>query len=198
MLTVSKLAKELNVSVQTIYRVLNSVKQNEKECLTEKIKGVTYFTEFGEKIIRGRLTPFNGVKQNNDECLTVLNSVKHSKNQKDNQKTKENEIENKTEEIIFLRNQNQSLMQELEKEREYNRITLEKEREHSRQQAERIADLAEKMADLTRNNQILLGAEQSKSNPNHDVFVGVGNEESENITKPKKGIFGLFRKSKNN
>ena len=144
MLTVSKLAKELNVSVQTIYRTLNNVEPNKKEQMTVKIRGIAYFTEFGEQYIKERLMP---VKQNTEKCLASLNIDKHHEN----------------DEILFLREQNKALLRELEKEREHNRAALEKEREHGRQQAERITNLAEKMAELTHNNQILLKQEQDKN-----------------------------------
>ena len=164
MITVSEIAKELNVSVQTIYRMLNSVKQDVKQsesvCLTEKINGVIHFTDVGERFIRERLT---GVKQNNEDCLTVLNDVKQSEN----------------DEILFLREQNKTLLQELEREREHNREALEREREHSRQQADRISDLAEKLAELTRNSQVLLKQEQDKNVP----LLTLPDE------SPKKGIF---------
>lgn len=57
-------------------------------------------------------------------------------------------------EIEFLREQNKLLQEELTKERE-----------HSRTQADRIADLAENLAELNRNNQLLLGIEQHRTNP---------------------------------
>ena len=171
MITVSEIAKELNVSVQTIYRMLNSVKQDVKQsesvCLTEKINGVIHFTDVGERFIRERLT---GVKQNNEDCLTVLNDVKQPLN---TVKQSEND------EILFLREQNKTLLQELEREREHNREALEREREHSRQQADRISDLAEKLAELTRNSQVLLKQEQDKNVP----LLTLPDE------SPKKGIF---------
>ena len=39
------------------------------------------------------------------------------------------------------------------------------ERTHSREQADKLSDLAAQLAELTRNNQVLLGAEQSRTNP---------------------------------
>jgi DNA-binding transcriptional MerR regulator len=42
---------------------------------------------------------------------------------------------------------------------------LAKEREHSRAMADRVADLAGQLAELSRNNQFLLGAEQTRTNP---------------------------------
>ncbi|MDR2903323.1 MAG: hypothetical protein LBU77_02270, partial [Clostridiales bacterium] len=42
---------------------------------------------------------------------------------------------------------------------------LKLERTHSREQADKLSDLAAQLAELTRNNQVLLGAEQSRTNP---------------------------------
>ena len=136
MLTVSELAKELDMSVQTVYRALNYVKQGETVKITEKHKGIIYFTDFGEKLVKDYLKPVN----NGKGCLTEINEDK--------------QIENA--EILFLREQNKILLQELEKEREYNRAELERERGHSRKQAEELSDLSKQLTELTRNSQILL------------------------------------------
>jgi len=42
---------------------------------------------------------------------------------------------------------------------------LASERTHSREQADKLSDLAAQLAELSRNNQLLLGAEQSRTNP---------------------------------
>jgi len=42
---------------------------------------------------------------------------------------------------------------------------LTSERTHSREQADKLSDLAAQLAELTKNNQVLLGAEQSRTNP---------------------------------
>jgi hypothetical protein len=55
-------------------------------------------------------------------------------------------------EIEFFREQNKSLQNELTKEREF-----------SRTQSDKIAELAEKLAELTRNGQILLKQEQNRN-----------------------------------
>ena len=114
MRTIAQFAVEMGVSVQTVYRQLNKVKQETGECLTEKISGVARITEDGEEILKARLT---NVKQE-------LNAVKQAEN----------------EEIIFLREQNKAL-------------------------TDKISDLATQLAELTRNSQLLLGAEQSRTNP---------------------------------
>ena len=55
--------------------------------------------------------------------------------------------------IDFLAEQNQDLREQLNKERD-----------HSREQTDKLSNLAAQLAELTRNNQILLGAEQSRTN----------------------------------
>lgn len=79
MKTVAEIAAEMNVNVQTVYRRLNKVKQKSNDILTEKIDGITYFTEVGEKLIIESLT---SAKQQ-------FNTVKHSESS----------------EILFLREQ---------------------------------------------------------------------------------------------
>ena len=128
MMTIAQFAAAAGVSVQTIYRLLDSVKQETGECLTVKIGGKRHITGPGEGILRERLT---GVKQ-------VLNTVKHPE----------------SEEIAFLREHTRKLQEELATERA-----------HSREQADKLADLAAQLAELSRNNQLLLGAEQSRTNP---------------------------------
>jgi transcriptional antiterminator len=140
MLTVAELAKDLNTSTTTIYRTLNKVQQSSTEQLTEKRKGTTHITPNGEKLIRENLSP---VEQNDGNRSTSLNGVEH--------------IEPPVnDEIMYLRKQNETLLQELSRERDQNRAEIEKEREHSRQQAERLAELSEKLAELTKNGQVLL------------------------------------------
>jgi len=140
MMTVAELAKELNTSTTTIYRTLNSVRQHSTEQLTEKRKNTTYFTQEGERVMREHFSP---VEQNDGEHSTSPNDVEHAPRPENT-------------EILFLRRQNETLLQELSKEREQNRTELEREREHSRQQAERLAELSEKLAELTKNGQVLL------------------------------------------
>jgi len=128
MKTISQFAAEKGVSVQTIYRMLNKIKQETGKCLTEKINGIAHITEDGKKELNKRLTD---VKQ-------VLNAVKQAE----------------SDEIFFLREQNKSLLEELVAERS-----------HSREQADKLSDLAAQLVELSRNNQLLLGAEQSRTNP---------------------------------
>jgi len=133
MKTISQLATEIGVSVQTIYRLLNKVKHEADECLTEKINGISHITEIGEDIIRERLT---NVKRELNASNRPLNNVKQAE----------------TEEITYLREQNKVLLDELAKERA-----------HGREQADKLSDLAAQLAELSRNNQILLSTEQNRT-----------------------------------
>lgn len=139
MLTVAEMAKEYGISVQTVYRAMDRLDKDVKQGLTQKIKGVGYFTYDGEKIIREQLAGVKHVEHNSGESSTVLNA--------------DDKADSK-EEILYLREQNAALLQELEKERAY-----------SRQQGERLADLADKLADLNRNQQVLLKQEQDRTPP---------------------------------
>ena len=166
MKTVAQTAVELGVSVQTIYRVLNRVKQETEECLTEKVNGVTHITRAGEDIVKERLT---GVKQvlNNDEEL--LNSVKQAESA----------------EIVYLREQNRVLLDELVAERT-----------HSRGQADKLSDLAAQLAELSRNNQLLLGAEQSRTNP--ALMINNKPPQEEGERQQREGwFFRFFSRNRN-
>lgn len=159
MKTVAELAKEKSVSVQTIYRVLNRVKQETGECLTEKKSGIAHINSKGVEILNERLT---GVKQENKK---MFNSVKQAE----------------SEEITFLREQNRILQEELNKERE-----------HSRTQLDKITDLAGQMAELTRNNQILLKQEQDRNkNP---MLISDKLAEPEKDKPKKKGFFSFWKR----
>jgi transposase len=96
MKTIKQVADEYGVSVQTIYRKLNNVKQEKGMCLTEKVGGIIRITAKGEEVLTECLTRrLTGVKQ-------VLNNVKHAE----------------SEEIAFLRDQVKTLRSELTAERQ--------------------------------------------------------------------------------
>jgi len=163
MKTISQIAAEFGVSVQTIYRMLNKVKQEEKNNLTNKINGIIHITLDGEDFLKNSLTVFKHGSR------SEFNDVKHDK----------------VEEIRFLREQNKKLLEDLDKERT-----------HNREQSDKLADLANQLAEITRNNQILLGAEQSRTNP---VLLGDEKERVADIDETphrKKGLFGFFRSKK--
>jgi len=158
MKTIAEFAQQNSVTPQTIYRKIDkAVKQGLNDNLTEKIDNVTYITEKGEEILGSLLT---GVKQSNTIVKQMLNSVKQSET---------SEIE----EILFLREQIKNLSDELRFERE-----------HSRKQTDELSELAQKLAQITRNQQILLGAEQSRNTPTLLVDKAPQNK--------KRGFFNFF------
>ena len=129
MLTVAELARELGTSTTTVYRTLKGVAHGGTESLTQKIKGVTYFTAEGERVIRECFAP---VEQRGGEGSALLNDVERVEH-------------GESAELLYLREQNKALLEELGKERE-----------HSRQQAERLSELSEKLVEIAKNEQVLM------------------------------------------
>ena len=177
MKTVAELAKEMNVAVQTVYRRINKIDAGLAEKITVKINGVTYVTDAGVQA----LTEISAdVKQQ-------LNSVKQEEGI-----VKQAESDVKLElndEVVYLREQNRLLQEELVKAME-----------HSRDQSDRIVTLAEQLAELIRNNQMLLGAEQRRTLiPNEIQEQGRSYINSvvqeQNAVEPKKSWFlKLFKR----
>ena len=73
------------------------------------------------------------------------------------------------------------------------------ERIHSREQANKIADLANQLAELNRNNQILLGSEQSRTNP---ALLPKGDDNQQPVIEQREGffkrVFGKRKEQKRN
>ena len=217
MKTISEFAKENNVSVQTIYRKLNKGKHLHESSLTEKVNGITYITALGEDALLSCLTPvkqdsvktLNTVKQDNIETLNtvkqdgakmlntveqdnaeMLNTIKQDDTKtlntvkQDNAKAFNVVKHPESGDITYFKEQNRLLQEELSKERE-----------HSRAQADKLAALAEQLAELSRNNQILLVAEQRRANPGLLSAGGQPDEEGQGQPVKKKSFWGLFRRS---
>jgi len=199
---VSEAAIELNVSQMTIYRRLGALEGN----FTEKKGNATYITDEGMEALRASLT---NVKQMFNDDKLELNDVKQMLNDDKIQLNNVRELLNNVEqaedsvkqdadnEILFLREQNILLQQALIKAVEHDQVQSDK----IASQAEKIVSLAEQLADLVRNNQILLGAEQSRTlnNPeakeqSHILIDSEASEQSADMPKKKKwrwfGIFG--------
>jgi len=161
MRTIAQMAAEVGVSVQTVYRALNKIKQSTDECLTEKINGITHFTGIGEDLIV--------------ECLTNVKQKLNTDNERLNNINKTESVE-----ILYLREQNRALLDELVAERT-----------HSREQAKELSSLADKLAELSRNNQVLLGTEQSRTK--HALLVdGEGapyQSKDDKEERPRKRFF---------
>ena len=172
MITVAELAKDLNVSTSTVYRMLKSVEQSNAEPLIEKHKGTTYFTEEGEKVIREHLAP---IERNDNQCSSTTIIDEQEENA----------------EILFLREQVKELQDELSKEREF-----------SRTQSEKITDLTdrvisqnEQLIKLNENQQILLLSEQTKNKPPllSEITTDIEDAPHEN----KQGFFKRIFNKKN-
>ena len=171
MKTVAEFAKEKGVSVQTIYRQLNNIRKTFNGGLTGVKQGLN--DDFIEKM--------NGISYitalGEDALTERLTPFKQGLND-----SLTGVKQPETEETAFYREQFQALQSELSKERE-----------HSRALADKVANLAEQLAELSRNNQILLGAEQSRTNP---VLLTTNEQPPDEAEQPikKKGFWSLFKK----
>ncbi|MCL2311894.1 MAG: HTH domain-containing protein [Firmicutes bacterium] len=125
-----KLSKELSISSTAIYKKIKQL-ENELEPHIEKKNGKILLTDEAETILRNSFSEVIEpvVEQLDNQLYNQLDKFY-------NQLNDENE---------YLRNQNTMLLE-----------ILEKERDHSRQQAQSLAELSEKLAELTKNGQILL------------------------------------------
>ena len=167
MKTIKQIADEYGVTVQTIYRKLDKVKQvkqNGENSLTCKTKGVTCLTNDGEAYLKEIFKQFNTEPENIKKNSNGFNNTESG-------------------EIIYLREQNKILQEELIKANE-----------HSREQSDKVISLAEQLAELNKNNQILLKQAQDKAT----VFLPEKIEvNSPTETENKKGLFKkIFNKNK--
>jgi predicted transcriptional regulator len=180
MITVSELAKDLQVSTSTVYRMLRSVEQSNAEILTEKHKGTTYFTQKGEELIRERLAP---IERLDNHCLSMTDNDEQGENA----------------EMLVLRQQNEMLMKELEREREQVdelKSELKIERDFNRNIANTLAELTSNSQDLTRNSQQLFALQSKNPLLLSDERAEVISEENEREAT-KQGIFSkIFKKGK--
>jgi len=160
-----QIAKELNVSPQAIYKRLTNEFNNQfNNHIQRTQKGRYLLDPVAEQGLRDL---FNIVQQpvQQSPIEPVVQPLL-------NQLNSENE---------FLRHRIDVLEQELKVERE-----------HSREQTDRLTNLAAKLAALTENSQVLLGAEQSRTNP---VLLN-GTTPDEPISPPKNFFIRLFERKK--
>jgi len=139
MMTVAAYAAQQGVTAKTIYKRLNRVIPFHPEGITLVKNGKTYITAFGQVVLTEgitQVTPHGGERVKKGNTGLNPGGNKNAS------------------EVAFLRIQNEQYQAELAKERE-----------HSRAMAGRVADLATQLAELSRNNQLLLGAEQTRTNP---------------------------------
>lgn len=186
-----RLSQEWNISSTAIYKKLKLL-DNELKPHIKKENNKILLNAEAERILKESFS---------DVLQPVLQPiVEPLENQLDNQFDKlynkfDSEIEFLREQTRLLQEQNKSLQDELIKEREYSRTQTDRLAD----QSDRITNLAEQLAELNRNNQLLLGAEQSRTNP---ALLMNGNEQNNSDgttatedTAKKSSIFSkLFRK----
>jgi hypothetical protein len=160
-----QIAKELKVSPQAVYKKLTDAFNNQfNNHIQRTEKGKYLLDEVAEQALKDMFNKLvQPVQQQNIEPVEQPLL---------NQLNTENS---------FLRTRIEALEEELKTERN-----------HSREQTDKLSDLAMQLAELTRNNQILLGAEQSKTNP---VLLMGGEQPEIDEAKPKKkSIFAFWKK----
>jgi len=166
-----KIAKELNVSPQAVYKRMSEQFNNEfNNHIQRTTTGQYKLDDVAERALKAL---FNQVVEPVEDL--VVEPVEQLNESLLNQMNSENS---------FLRARVESLEEELKTERT-----------HSREQADKLSDLAAQLAELTRNNQLLLGAEQSRTNPALlPPNLGVSTETPKEAWK-KKGFFKkMFKK----
>jgi len=148
MKTIRQIANEIGVSKQAVYKRVKGSLHTVVAPYAHTVDGVVYISDKGEKLIVKAFSEssvYKGVYGIAYKDAHTEYTVEHTESR----------------EIIFLREQNKSLIEQLAAKDKQ----LENERTHSRDQADKLSDLAAQLAELSRNNQILLGAEQSRTNP---------------------------------
>ena len=168
MITLPQYAQQTNVTVRTVYRRLQKVKGTSKARLTVQKDGVTYITDAAiEKIAQQYdappLSELSELELNELNELNEVNATPDTAREATPRPKREDEM-------AYLREE------------------LRKEREHSRAQSIRMADLAAQVAELVRNNQLLLGAEQSRTHP---VLLGATQNKPAKKTGLLAWIWGM-------
>ena len=174
MKTISKIAEEIGVSKSAVHKKLKQ--EPLKSILQESVSVVgnkVLVDSRGEKLIKSTFIKKSSIEVDKitdsvDEIYEVDNiTYKFDNTDDENSNAVDDKIDDMVDKIddiktMFierlqkqidsLNETNKILLQELSKEREI----LEREREHSRQQAQSLSELSEKLAELTKNEQILM------------------------------------------
>jgi len=183
MKTIKQIADEIGVSKQAVYKRVKGSLHTVIAPYAHTVDGVVYISEQGENLIIEAFLKNTAYKEAYTEVYTPY-AESHTKPH-----TEYTGAHTKNDEITFLREQNKVLLERLsDKDRQ-----LDAERIHSREQMDKLSDLAGQLVELTRNNQVLLGAEQRRTNS--ALLMG-----SEGVTHQsegqelKKGFFQRFFK----
>jgi len=177
-----KIAKELKVSPQAVYKRMTDEFNNKFNNHIQRTPQGKYLLDgVAEKALKGlfRLV-VEPVEQPTIEPVkqpVKQRSDSHLLNQLNNENN-------------FLRTRIEVLEEELKSAQT-----------HNREQSDKLAELANQLAEITRNNQILLGAEQSRTNP---VLLGEKRgdlqdpkeTDGDNNAPRKRRFFDFFKSSK--
>ena len=164
-----QIAKELNVSPQAVYKRITN-------------EFINQFTNHMQRTEKGKykldIVAEQGLKD-------LFNQVVQPIQQQNIEQVEQPLLNQLNSENSFLRSRVESLEEELKTERT-----------HSREQMDKLSDLAAQLTELTRNNQVLLGAEQRRTNS----ALLIGGEsvahQSEEQQQSKKGFFQRFFKKR--
>ncbi|MCL2593377.1 MAG: hypothetical protein FWD82_08455 [Defluviitaleaceae bacterium] len=133
-----KISQEIGVSPQAVYKKLTNEFINKfNNHMQRKEKGKYLLDEVAEKALK-----------------ELFNQIVQPVQQENIEQIQQPLLNQLNSENMFLKARIEMLEQELKTERA-----------HGRTQADKLSDLATRISELTHNNQILLGAEQSKSSP---------------------------------
>jgi len=167
MKTIKQIADEIGVSKQAVYKKIKQEPLSTSlQELTTTVDGKLTVLVDGEKLIKSAFSMEIPSTVSTNQVDDIVNRFTASL---------QGQIATLTEQNQDLRNQ------------------LNDERTHSREQADKLSDLAAQLAELTRNNQLLLGAEQSRTNP---ALLASDDRQPhpDEEQQKKKGLFGWFKK----
>jgi len=169
--TIKQIADEVGVSKQSVYKRIKGSLYTDVAPYVHTINGVVYISEQGETIIIKAFSEKNIYKRAHTYAHTKPYAEYIG-------------VHTDNDEITFLREQNKTLLEQLTiKDKQ-----LEEERNHGREQADKLSDLAVQLAELTRNNQLLLGAEQRRLSS--ALLIDSENEEQQKKGGILQRLFG--------
>lgn len=158
-----KISKEIGVSPQAVYKKLDS----------------QFIKQYATHIQRGS----NGKYLLDVDAEMALKGLFDQVEQPVQQSIEQSVVQLVDQQLYNqLKDENNFLRKRIEDLEHY----LETERLHNREQSSKVIDLANQLTELTRNNQILLGVEQGKSNSKLLI--------KDNSNKKRKWSFWFFNK----
>lgn len=156
MKTIAEFAKQEDVTTKTIYQRIYKYKEENGDLngIVKLKDGIKYVTEKGQECLskpKNKEITENPEKIENEPSLTKDEPGLTKNEEKLNQPSENTDI--------------YSINSVLQKQLEETQRELKREREHSRNLSNEVIQLAKQVTELAKNNQVLLGAEQSRTNP---------------------------------